>query len=949
MSEKNIVVKIIGQSDMTAVNTDLQELQDRERDIRLEMLKQQAEYSKQVANIGATVKGREAQVAALDKLSAAQKKQQASLVEEQAKMKATLTDFTAKMGNVNDTVAKGAVQAPKFVTQLRAMKQELAKMESEGISPSSKAFVDLSIKAGELEDQIGDTRSRVKILASDTKYLDAAMGLGNGLAGGFTVATSAAALLGGENEELTKSFLVVQNVMQLMAGIQAVATALNKDEALSVVTGTAAEKSSMITKIKSTVSKYANIGATTLETAAENGSKVAKVGSTAAQWALNSAMLASPIFWIAAVVLAVVGAYALFSSSADDAKKRQDALNASLKSTEDDLKNTKESTDATVEYMKAAGKSKEDIRNYELTKAREANRKAIAENEKQRKAYNDASASEQKDMKENYDKSVVLVKTTGKDINSLKVKYQIEDRQAQTDSVKKQADIDKQSAEKAKENEKKRADEIKVAQKELADTVIALMADGKQKELDQIALNYERKMAAITGNSVAEIALRKNYELLKAKEVQTVTDKYANDGSKKEMELAVLKAQNAASGSVNDIALQQSVLSKKAELDKLEVNQSKDSAELKAEKVKAIELKLKADKEALLIGDAKKQLDISKTATDNLIKDEKYKAEMILASAESSGAEKADAREKLKQLEFDSIDAETKYYKAQLDNKIIDQTAYDAKMREMKDKKNADDIQTDKDVAAEKMAIQQALFDFGSMLVNGLFDMKKESLNQESADLEQQKQAELDAAGNNATAKEAIEKKFAAKQLEIKRQQAVADKEQALFNIAIGTAQNIIKAGLNPVLIGLAIASGLFQAGVVAAKPLPKYAKGRKGGRGEFATVGELGPETMWIPEGASIIPANRRLDNRTFNEFAIPQLRVPELPNIDSRFIEHSFSNKIDIDYNRLGKAVADNVKIPKYEQKHVTVNVDKSGIIVKDGNQTTHYLNRKYSAQWN
>lgn len=949
MSEKNIVIKITAQSDLQNANAELDALKDRERDIANEMRKQQAEYTKQVANIQATVKGREAQIAAIDKLQAAQTKQQASLEKEIKVTKATLTDFTAKMGAVNDSVAKGAVQAPKFVTQLRAMKQELAKMESEGISPSSKAFMDLAIKAGELEDQIGDTRQRVSILASDTKYLDAAMGVGNGLAGGFTVATSTAALLGGESEELQKAFFKVQAVMSILNGVNMVAIALNKDQAASVVGTYLVEKIGWIQKIKTATATGVQTVATSLNTAAENGSKVAKVGSTIAQWALNSAMLANPVFWLIGGIGLLVGAYMLFSDSGKEAEKQQKLLNQSLADTMTNLGNLEGKTDFNARIAEAAGKSAKDVLEIKKNGLREG--LAVTETEllKQLHAWRNAGKDQQEVAKKNYEDIKSKRDEQAKAMKALNEETVINELKDKTDANKKKLDIDKQNAEKAKENEKKRADEIRTAQKELADTVIALMADGKQKELDQIALNYERKMAAITGNSNAEIALRKNLELLKAKEVQTVADKYANDSAKKEMELAVLKAQNAASGSVNDIALQQAVLSKKAELDKLEVNQSKDSAELKAEKIIAIELKLKADKEAILIGDAKKQLDISKTATDNLIKDEKYKAEMILASAESSGAEKAAAREKLKQLEFDSIKSETDYYKAQLDKKIIDQTAYDAKMREMQDKKHADDIQAERDAADKKKSIQQAIFDLGATLVNGMFDMKKESLAQEASDLEQFYTTDAEAAKKNKDLKLITEDEMAKKKLAIKRKEAELNKAQAIFNIALSTAEAVMAAAKTPPLIPWIVALGVVEAALVASKPLPKYAKGRKGGRGEFATVGELGPETMWIPEGASIIPANRRLDNRTFNEFAIPQLHVPELPNIDSRFIEHSFSNKIDIDYNRLGKAVADNVKIPKYEQKHVTVNVDKSGIIVKDGNQTTHYLNKKYSAQWN
>lgn len=57
--------------------------------------------------------------------------------------------------------------------QLRGLKQELANLEIAG-QEGSAAFNQLLIAAAKLEDQIGDTRARVKILASDTFKFDAA-------------------------------------------------------------------------------------------------------------------------------------------------------------------------------------------------------------------------------------------------------------------------------------------------------------------------------------------------------------------------------------------------------------------------------------------------------------------------------------------------------------------------------------------------------------------------------------------------------------------------------------------------------------------------------------------------------------------------------------------------------------------------------------------------------
>lgn len=126
-------------------------------------------------------------------------------------------------------------------TELRSLKASLAEMEMAG-KAGSKEFLEMSIRAGELEDQIGDVANRVKVLASDTKYIDAFGVAINGVAGAFSLATGAAALFGGENEELQAALLKVNAAMAIQNGLQGVMTALNKDEAASVVLKSQAQR-----------------------------------------------------------------------------------------------------------------------------------------------------------------------------------------------------------------------------------------------------------------------------------------------------------------------------------------------------------------------------------------------------------------------------------------------------------------------------------------------------------------------------------------------------------------------------------------------------------------------------------------------------------------------------------------------------------------------------------
>ncbi|HMX02955.1 MAG TPA: hypothetical protein PK511_09590 [Chitinophagales bacterium] len=147
--------------------------------------------------------------------------------------------------NAVDELATGLNQATdksqRLTTQLRAMKQELSRMDQAGQS-GTKAFNDLARAAGKLEDQIGDTAKRIRALASDTKNIDGVVGVVSGLAGAFSAAQGAAALFGGENEDLQKALLKVNAAMAIATGVQQVANTLQKESAAAITITTAAQE-----------------------------------------------------------------------------------------------------------------------------------------------------------------------------------------------------------------------------------------------------------------------------------------------------------------------------------------------------------------------------------------------------------------------------------------------------------------------------------------------------------------------------------------------------------------------------------------------------------------------------------------------------------------------------------------------------------------------------------
>lgn len=100
------------------------------------------------------------------------------------------------------------------------------------------------------------------------------------------------------------------------------------------------------------------------------------------------------------------------------------------------------------------------------------------------------------------------------------------------------------------------------------------------------------------------------------------------------------------------------------------------------------------------------------------------------------------------------------------------------------------------------------------------------------------------------------QKKADAEIRRLRRQQATLEKIAALFEITIATAINVAKA-TTPFGKALALASGLTQAGIVAATPIPSYDKGTKdSGREGLAKVHK--DEIMFLPSNSKVVPANR-------------------------------------------------------------------------------------------
>ena len=207
------------------------------------------------------------------------------------------------------------------------------------------------------------------------------------------------------------------------------------------------------------------------------------------------------------------------------------------------------------------------------------------------------------------------------------------------------------------------------------------------------------------------------------------------------------------------------------------------------------------------------------------------------------------------------------------------------KEKEAKDKQADEDKERAESVQQAKQIITELGFEALTDITNEFFDRQSEKNAAELAKFEEEQNKRLEyvnqlEADGAITEEEAsarrirLEEETAKKQTEIKRKQAMQDKAQALFNIAVNTAQAAIASiaaaplaiGALPNPAGIAslaavIAQGAIQAAIVASRPIPEFYKGTDYSPEGLAFVGERGAELIEYPDGTQRIAAEKTLE----------------------------------------------------------------------------------------
>jgi hypothetical protein len=202
-------------------------------------------------------------------------------------------------------------------------------------------------------------------------------------------------------------------------------------------------------------------------------------------------------------------------------------------------------------------------------------------------------------------------------------------------------------------------------------------------------------------------------------------------------------------------------------------------------------------------------------------------------------------------------------------------------------------------------------------IVRLTFDNNQLMREKELAEIDSWEEEQTRIAGDNEDARIRVQQQAESRRKELKRKQALDNRNEAMFQIAIDTAANVVRSILQNggiptgIPFGLAAAAlGAAQLALVASRPLPAFAKGTGNSPEGFAEVGERGREL--VRDGRTgkwgITPDKSTVTYLTKGSQVIPNAQTEMILKNDPNVLADNYlKNKVvqvntpQIDYNKI------------------------------------------------
>jgi hypothetical protein len=801
---------------------------------------------------------------------------------------------------------KTEVSSKSLKGQLRELKEQISKMDDAG-EGASKRFIEMSVAAGKLEDQIGDTAARVKALSSDTANTDAAVQGLQAFAAGFQLVTGAQELFGDENKDVQKALVKLNAIMAITNSIQQLQTAFQKETILVQKLG---------------------IIQTKIAAGAQAVYSVAVGASTGAMKLFRIALLATGIGAIIGLLYLAADAMGVFGSSTADTteslKEQADALEKTKQSLADIAEETEKARNAKVGGLDTIN------REIALLKAKGATEKEIFDAEqkgREKELYNirvkyytfAGFADKQAELtKQGLDKT--------NEIEAAKLsffkKQQDEATKKHKESENKRLENSKKAAALARDEFKRNVEaEFQISERKLLreQSLLKGFAENTANEL-QNRLNVQKEFEV---SVLKLIELRRDKELAAEKltqsQINNINDKYNKEKLDKLYDFGTERAniirtnneeiEKENKRNIDALQKQEEAANEApiANIDALFAKIADNERKAQSERLAGAEQRYKDGVSSLEQYEAERDR-ISKEGAKTEIGNEIKRIEAIIAVRKSQGEDVSkieqqlnDEKEKLRQADLDG-------YK----------------------KNEAKKVKATQESAEQRKQIEQVVSNIAKEGIATLFEIDATSraaaLDNQLKHLEKSKAAELDNKNLTEQQKNDIDAKYKAKELQLKKrafeQDKRAKKEQAIISGALAIIQAF--AQLGPIggaiaSIGI-VATTLFQVAKINASKFPEFKKGTKNAPAGYALVGEEGPEIVKLAGGEKIYKYSDSL--KISEAWRGGSLATADqilsmgsnFPSVSTEIMSNSYvtGGSIVLDYDRLGEAVASKMPAP-------------------------------------
>ena len=692
------------------------------------------------------------------KLLEAQKKGTAQYVanqKEAARLRGEIDKLTKTQADNGKALQDNVGKTVTLSRQLRTYREELSRLEQQG-KENTAQFQQIAVAAARLEDQIGDTRERVRVLASDTFAFDAAIDATNQLAAGFAVAQGTAALFADDNEELQEAIAKTGAALAILNGLQQIN---------AFVTGQSAGKLALL----SAGQKVYNVVVGT-STGLLAGFKVA----------LNAIGIGA----IVAGVFALVEAFKALNAANEEYIDTVNRSKAALNENKENVKGLKQiAEDAATEI---------DVLNKKVSRSQADLAKEV-KNAKQEfvDAQTPLIALENK-----------LQQQLDKTNNS--IRFQQDRIKALAQSTREGAPIQLAQAQQDLNESTQRANTLEgqlLANRQLQKENTNLLSTAVKNLTTQTRLEEAASKKVVKEKKV-------EYERLNLVLKDTIGTLLNLDVAFQQTQTDAAIARAEAALSAQRILLDQGLGSRKDVLD--------------------------AETRLFLVQQRQQIEAIKNTEREKLIGVKRFsieEQEIRKATLDQIANVEQQTNENIFQANLAFIEQEKQAFE---------------KAEEEKKRKREETL-------AEVFATAKAISD----LFNSLGQLSAQLTENRIAGINEASQAELAAIDNSTKTerqkqreREALELRTSRRIAQEKVKQARLDKSIALFNAVINTAEQVSRVIANPILAAIAAAAGAAQIAIIAARPVPKFAKGGEVGgklhsqggtlieaeRGEFVT-----------------------------------------------------------------------------------------------------------------